>query len=154
LLEVTQKSFAAPPPLPVVTARPAGVNDQNATHFAVPGPPPPPPNPVQPGASTDKVAVASSICGLTPFIPIFSQLIGLALGVWALFRIRRARRTGLNVRGRGWATAGIAGNGFVLLGWIALFGTFAALKGTLADTTQKLHPLLQQRSAHHLRVRK
>lgn len=116
----------------------------------------PPPLPAAPpgAAHTDKVAVASSVCGLTPFIPVISQVIGLILGIWALFRIGRARRAGQNVRGRGWATAGIAGNGFVLLGWIALFGMFAALKGTLSDTTQKLNPLLKNASSHHARVRK
>jgi hypothetical protein len=153
MLEVPQSSFAAPPPLPVIDARPVGACHQGVHARIVPGPPPPPLPLATPGGHTDKVAVASTICGLTPFIPIFSQLIGLILGVWALFRIRRSRRAGQAVRGRGWATAGIAGNGFVLLGWIALFGAFAALKGTMAETTQKLHPLLKP-PAHHLRVRK
>lgn len=153
MLEVPQSTFAAPPPLPVTDARPGEPENPNVATFVFRGPPPPPPSPAGPRAHTDKVAVASTICGLTPFIPVFSQVLGLILGFWALIRIRRCRRTGQNVRGRGWASAGIAGNGFVLLGWIALFGAFAALKGTLSDTTQKLHPLLKP-PAHHLRVRK
>ncbi len=110
--------------------------------------------PSQQSGHTDKVAVASSICGLTAFIPIFSQVVGLFLGVWALIRIRRARQAGRNVHGRGWATAGITGNGFALLGWIALFGIFATLKGTLSESTLKLNPLLTKPPVHRLHVRK
>jgi hypothetical protein len=153
MFEVPRKTFAAPPPLPVPTARPARVEDQNGGRPPFPGPPPVPAAALA-GSHTDKVAVASTVCGLTAFIPIISQVVGLILGIWALFRIRRARRAGQYVRGRGWATAGITGNGFVLLGWIVLFGMFAALKGTLSETTNKLHPLLKNPTAHHVRVRK
>ena len=160
MLETPKKTFAVPPllpataaPCPVINARPVRVEDQNGGLPPIPGPPPLSTTP-QVGSHTDKVAVASTVCGLTPFIPIFSQVLGLILGIWALFRIRRARQASQNVRGRGWATAGIIGNGFTLLGWIALFGMFAALKGTLGDTTQKLHPLFNKPPAHLVRVRK
>lgn len=147
MLEVPDKIFDAPPPLPVPVARPAECMSE--------GPPPPPLVNQQSGKSaTDKVAVASTVCGLTGFIPIISQIIGLFLGLWALVRIRRARRAGREVRGSGWAAAGITGNGLVLLGWIALFGAFAVLKTNLNETTSKLAPLFQSPVSQHARVRK
>ena len=152
MLEIPQKTFEAPPPLPLPVARPATPAVPIVEHQAnAQGNPPPLP---VGSARTDKVAIASTVCGLSAFIPVFSQIIGLFLGVWALFRIRRARRAGHNVRGTGWATAGITGNGFALLGWLALFASFAALKGTLSQTTSHLHPLLSKPAIAHLRVRK
>lgn len=152
MLEIPQKTFDAPPPLPVVSVELARPVEAKSCPLSSPGAAPP----SLPGESarTDKVAIASTVCGLSAFIPIISQVVGLFLGVWALFRIRRARRAGQSVRGTGWATAGITGNGFALLGWLALFASFAALKGTLAQTTSQLHPLLAKPPAHHLRVRK
>jgi hypothetical protein len=153
MLEIPQKTFAVPPPIPVPVARPVRLDDPIVGLPPIPGPPPLPAA-SQIGGQTDKVAVASTVCGLTAFIPIFTQVVGLILGIWALLRIRRARRAGQNFRGRGWATAGIAGNGFALLGWIMLLGAFAVLKGTLGESAQKLHPLLKKPPAHHVRVRK
>lgn len=148
MLKVPDNTFAVPPPLPVPTARPAGTDCESA------GPLPMPAMPQRGPGPTDRLAIASTVCGLTAFIPIFSQLVGLVLGLWALVRIRRARRAGLTVRGRGWAAAGITGNGFALLGWIALFGAFAALKTNLNETTSRLSPLFQIHPAQHVRVRK
>jgi len=139
MLEVPNKSFAAPPPLPVTPNPAVEMIAECAATGSLPTP--------QAGG-TDKVAVASTVCGLAPFIPVLSQVIGLILGIWALLRIRRSRRAGRYVRGSGWAAAGISGNGLVLLGWLALFGTFAALKGTLDETTRKLHPLLKKPAVH------
>ncbi len=153
MLEIPQTTFAAPPPIPVPVARPVRLDDPMEGLPPISGPPPLP-SASQMGSHTDKAAVASTVCGLTPFIPIFSQVLGLILGIWALFRIRRAQRAGQNVRGRGWATAGITGNGFALLGWIALLGAFATLKGSMNESMQKLHPLLKKPPAHHVRVRK
>jgi len=158
MLEIPQKPFAAPPPIPVPIARPLGEgapmaqvrcsSEQSQVR------PPPVPGISGNNETTDKVAVASSLCGITAFIPIFSQLIGLALGIWALFRIRRARQAGRQVRGRGWAVGGITGNGFVLLGWIALLGIFATLSTSLNRATKELSPLLKKPPAQHHRVRK
>lgn len=147
MLEVPNRPFAAPPPLPVTP-----IEDGTEPILALKvGPPPPPPMSI-PSGGTDKVAVASTVCGLTPFIPVVSQLIGLALGIWALLRIRRGQRAGRMISGRGWAAAGITGNGIVLLGWLSLFGAFATLKGSLNDATHKLHPLLKKPAEHRVRV--
>ena len=148
MLEIPQSTFNAPPPVPVPSARPLGPNA--ARSFSQVTPPPPAGQPPE----TDKVAVASSVCGLTAFIPILSQLIGLALGVWALFRIRRARQSGRQVLGNGWATAGVVGNGLVLLGWIGLFVIFALVNSTISQTTSELHPLLKKHPIHQRQFRK
>jgi hypothetical protein len=154
MVETPEKTFGVPPPLPaspgqsvddLVTARKSLVD---ATL------PPVLSQTAQTLPRTDKVAIASSICGLTAFIPVFSQLVGLFLGIWAFVRIGRARRAGKNVRGVGWALAGVTGNAFALLGWVSLFATFSALHGTLNQATNQLHPLVAKPAIPHLRVRK
>lgn len=153
MFEIPQKTFAAPPPLPIPSSGPPCLAAQDS-HRDEPGLPPSLPPAGVPATRTDKVAIASTVCGLTPFIPVFSQVMGLSLGLWALVRIRRARRAGQRVNGRGWAAAGITGNGFVLLGLLALFASFAALKGSLAQATHQLHPLMAKPPIAHMRVRK
>src|SRR5262245_52920739 len=152
MLEIPQKTFDAPPPILVPATTAENVQQGQLSAF-VPGLPPPPTSSPAAGR-TDKVAVASTVCGLTAFVPVFSQIVGLFLGVWALIRIRRARRAGYVVRGRGWATVGITGNAFVLLGWIALFGIFATLRSTLSESATKLGPLVAKPPVHRLHVRK
>ncbi len=84
-------------------------------------------------APTDRLAVASTFCGMTAFIPIISQLAAVLLGLVALHRIRRARRAGVPARGVGWALAGIAAGLIVLAGWIGaamlLVGAGTVLQG-------------------------
>ena len=84
-------------------------------------------------APTDRLAVASVICGMTAFIPIISQLAAVLLGLMALRRIRRARRAGVPTRGVGWAVTGIAGGLIALAGWIGaamlLAGAGTVLQG-------------------------
>ena len=86
----------------------------------------------------DRLAVASAVCGMTAIVPVVSQVMGLALGVASLVRIRRARRCGLNLGGRGWALAGIVSSGFVLLSWIAVLGLLCAAGSALAQTADAL----------------
>ncbi len=146
--EMMQDSSNYPPPLPSGLDAPVpmmdGVAGPALVHDTSSGLPAP---------TTDRLAIASSVCGLTAFVPVVSQLIGLALGVLAVLRIRRARVLGKLVRGNGWAAAGIAWNGFVLLGWIALFGAFSVLKTSMTDSNDAFRKLLQTPPMKHVRSR-
>jgi hypothetical protein len=91
----------------------------------------------------DKLAIASAVCGLTAFVPVLSQLAGLVLVIMALRRIRRARRDGLVVTGRGWAVTGIASSGFLLICWIfvlVIMGAVLALFRNIAGTLDQVTP--------------
>ena len=132
------------PPLPV--ARPLSVvgpvtvapfSDSAPADFLCPIPAAPP-------RRTDRLAVASAACGLTAFVPVISQVLGLWFGAVGLLRIRRARRLGLNPRGSGWAWTGLISSGIALLGWIALPALLANLGQSFTHTTQSLHSLLGQ----------
>ena len=90
---------------------------------------------------TDTLAVASAVCGFTAIVPVVSQVMGLALGIASLMRIRRARRYGSPLRGRGWALAGIFSSGFVLLSWIAIFAVMSAVSNSLTHTAHVLGSL-------------
>ena len=87
---------------------------------------------------TDKLAVASAVCGFTAVVPVISQVAGLGLGIASLIRIRRAERCGVHLRGRGWALAGIASSGFALLSWIAVVVLFLMVRATFHDVVQAL----------------
>ena len=67
-----------------------------------------------------------------------SQLAGLGLGIASLLRIRRASRLGLELRGRGWALAGILTSGFALLSWIAVCALLLTVKGSLSHSREAL----------------
>jgi hypothetical protein len=81
------------------------------------------------------MAVASAVCGLTAIVPFVSQIAGLILGVASLGRIRRARRRGVRLGGRGWAVAGIVTSGFVLLCWLVAGVALMAVGQVFSDTT-------------------
>ena len=74
----------------------------------------------------DPLALASAVCGLTAFIPIVSQLAGIALGAAGLVRIGRPRRRGLARRGVGWGVAGLGSSGAALAVWALLAAAFIA----------------------------
>ena len=116
-----------PPPVPC--ARPLG-----------PGLIPPPPASTPP--RRDPLAVGSAVCGFTGFIPVITQLIGLLLGVAALLRIRRARRSGVALGGTRYAITGLVMNGFTLVGWIVLASAFAVVGDSLSQTSGSLSQLL------------
>ena len=103
---------------------------------------------------TDRLAIASAVCGLTAFIPVVSQIVGLVLGIISLLRIRRARRAGATVGGLGWAAAGIASSGFALLLWLGIMAAYATVGSSLAHTTNAFQPLLQGATSQHDWVRK
>ncbi|UCG15357.1 MAG: DUF4190 domain-containing protein [Phycisphaerales bacterium] len=88
--------------------------------------------------STDSLAVASAVCGFTAIVPVVSQVAGLALGITSLVRIRRARRCGVDLRGRGWALAGIFSSGFVLLCWVAVIAAFIVVGSLFARSADTL----------------
>ena len=92
-------------------------------------------------AGTDRLAIASAICGLTAIVPVISQVIGLALGIASLLRIRRARREGTLVRGRGWALTGIS-SGFALLGWVAMVAALLLAGSVFAHAADSLNALV------------
>lgn len=106
--------------------------------------------PVQPAAApvsdprppvlrhTDTLAVASAVCGFTAIVPVVSQVAGLALGITSLVRIRRARRCGVDLRGRGWALAGIFSSGFALACWVAVIAAFIVVASLFARTADTL----------------
>ena len=73
-------------------------------------------------ANTDRLALASLICGLTAIVPVASQVAGLVLGVSSLVRIRRVRRAGGTVGGTWAAWTGIAFSAVVLLCWVLVIG--------------------------------
>ncbi|MFQ5415148.1 MAG: hypothetical protein ACE5E6_11890 [Phycisphaerae bacterium] len=84
---------------------------------------------------TDGLAIASAVCGVSAFIPIVSQMVGLGLGVGSLVRMRRARLRGRPMRGAGWAWTGIVSSGFVLIGWIAAAGLLLGVASSLSEST-------------------
>lgn len=92
---------------------------------------------------TEPCAIASAICGLTGIIPIASQLIGLTLGVMSLIRIRRAKRVGTDLAGKGWAITGIVSSGFMLVGWIGFAAVMILLSSSILDSAGVLDSLLQ-----------
>ena len=91
---------------------------------------------------TEPLAVASAICGFTAFVPVLSQIIGLALGIASLLRIRRARRNGVPMRGALWAWMGIGSSGFVLLCWLAVFAAFVAIGASFQHTAGALDRIM------------
>ena len=92
---------------------------------------------------TDRLAIASAVCGLTAIIPVISQVIGLGLGIASLVRIRCARRAGAQLLGKGWALTGILTSGFALLGWVAMIGALMLVSSTLWQATNSLDALTQ-----------
>jgi hypothetical protein len=112
------------PHLPL--ARPAGTG-------------PPPAQTGQPAyRRTDPLAVSSAVCGITAIVPVLCQIAGLGLGIASLVRIRRARRDGSVLRGRGLAWVGIATSALALVSWIAVATMLAAVGNSLSDTTEAL----------------
>ena len=92
---------------------------------------------------TDRLAIASAICGFTAIIPVLSQVAGLVLGIAGLVRIRRARQRGIRLRGKLWALAGIFSSGFALLSWIAVLAMLIAVRMSFAHIAGALptgHP--------------
>jgi hypothetical protein len=92
-------------------------------------------------AGSDRLAVASAVCGLTAVVPVVFQVVGLALGVASLVRMRRARRRGLEVPGRGWAWVGIISSGFVLLSWVSVLGMLLAAGSSMAHSVDALNAI-------------
>ncbi|MCH8147662.1 MAG: hypothetical protein IH987_06650 [Planctomycetes bacterium] len=92
---------------------------------------------------TDGMAVGSAICGMTGLIPLVSQIAGLGLGFAGLARIRRARRRGILVTGKGWAITGIVTSVFGLLGWIGLGLAMTAVSASLGNTNHALSTALE-----------
>lgn len=92
---------------------------------------------------TDGMAVGSAICGLTGLIPLVSQIAGLGLGFAGLARIRRARRRGILVTGKGWAITGIVTSIFGLLGWIGLGLAMTAVSSSFGNTKHALSTVLE-----------
>lgn len=99
----------------------------------------------------DGCCVASAVCGLTALVPIVSQVAGVVLGVLGLVRVRRARRRGIAVRGRGWAIAGLISSALVLAGWLAMFGAMSlvgsSIKGSASGLEAALKPLAKVKAA-------
>ena len=93
--------------------------------------------------STEPLAVASAVCGLTAIIPVVSQLLGLTLGLVSLVRLRRARRRGVALAGKCWAITGIVTSGFALIGWIGLAVSMTLLGSSILDSAGALDGLLQ-----------
>ncbi len=87
---------------------------------------------------TDRLAVASAVCGLSGFIPVVSQLAAIVLGFMSLRRIKLASRHGVMVPGRGWAMTGIIGGVVSLAGWIAMAGFLALVGSSLSQSTETL----------------
>lgn len=92
---------------------------------------------------TDGMAVGSAICGLSGIIPLITQIAGLGLGFASLSRIRRARRRGIQLGGRGWAITGIVTSICSLLGWIGLGLAMTAISGSLGNSTDALSTVLE-----------
>ena len=92
--------------------------------------------------TTEPFAVASAICGLTAIIPVLSQLLGLSLGVVSLVRLRRAKRNGIHLAGKGWAITGIVVSGFGLIGWIGFAAVLASLGSSILNSSDVLNSLL------------
>ena len=93
--------------------------------------------------STDHLAIASAVCGITAIVPIISQVMGLGLGIASIVRIRRARRAGIKLAGKAWALTGIITSGFALFGWIALFAIMAVIGTSMSGSADSLGALLK-----------
>ncbi|MGB2984595.1 MAG: hypothetical protein WBE26_01820 [Phycisphaerae bacterium] len=91
---------------------------------------------------TDEYAVASAICGFTAIVPLVSQVIGLALGLLSLSRIRRARRAGIELAGAKWAAVGIFSSAFALMCWIGIFIGMTLLTSSFSHSAESLSGLL------------
>ena len=91
----------------------------------------------------DGMAVGSAIGGLIGIIPLITQVAGLGLGFASLSRIRRARRRGIRLGGRGWAITGIVTSIFGLLGWIGLGLAMTAVSTSLGNSTDALSTVLE-----------
>ncbi len=94
------------------------------------------------GVKTDRMAIASAVCGLTAIIPVISQVIGLGLGIGSLVRIGRAKRDGVRMPGAGWAWTGILSSGFALVGWVAMLGMLVVVGSSLTHATGSLDALI------------
>lgn len=92
---------------------------------------------------TDGMAVGSAVCGLSGFIPLITQVAGLGLGFASLSRIRRARRRGVQLGGKGWAITGIVTSICGLLGWISLGLAMTALSASLGNSTDAMSTVLE-----------
>ena len=92
--------------------------------------------------STDHLAIASAVCGITAIVPIISQVMGLGLGIASIVRIRRARRAGIERAGKGWALTGIITSGVALIGWIALLAIMALVSSSISSSADSLGALL------------
>ncbi len=93
-------------------------------------PTPRPAYPIEPPrAQLDGLSVASAVCGFTAIIPVISQVAGLALGIAGLLRIRRARRAGRVLTGRGWAWAGIVSSTCMLFVWLIVVTLLTIIAG-------------------------
>jgi len=90
---------------------------------------------------TDGFAVASAICGFTAIVPLVSQVIGLAFGTLSLARIRRARRTGIELGGAKWALTGIVSSAFTLICWIGIFVAVSLIGSSLSYSVESLNAL-------------
>lgn len=100
----------------------------------------PPPSPHDP-ERRDLCAVGSALCGATGFIPILTQLIGLALALVAIVRIRRARRFGRAPRGMRHAVTGLVLNGVTLVVWIVVFVGLSTVGYSLSHSVSQLSKL-------------
>ena len=89
------------------------------------------------------MAVFSAVCGMTGIIPLVTQIAGLCLGFASLARIRRARRGGIHLTGKGWAITGIVTSFFGLLGWIGLGLAMTAVGTSLGNSNNELSTLLE-----------
>jgi hypothetical protein len=87
------------------------------------------------------LAVASAVCGLTGFVPIIGQVLGVVFGVLSLIRIRRSRATGSALGGAPWAVVGLVSSGAAMLGWIALFLAVSTVSSSLGSTSNLLDTL-------------
>lgn len=92
---------------------------------------------------TDGMAVGSAICGMTGLIPLVTQIAGLGLGFASLARIRRARRRGIHLTGKGWAITGIVTSIFGLLGWIGMGLALTAVHTSLGNSSDALSTVLE-----------
>lgn len=120
--------------------------DESHVPFAVPIETTPP-QPLSPSkaARRDACAVGSAVCGFTGFIPILTQVIGLTLGIIAMVRVGRARRSGVEIKGMRDAVVGLTMNGLTLVGWIGLFAAMSIVGTSLSGTTDQLTQLLSYR---------
>jgi len=94
-----------------------------------------------PGEIDLQYAVASAALSFCAFVPLVCQLLGLILGAVGLARIRRCRRDGIEVSGTRWAVVGIAGNGFLLGCWIAVFTAMLLLRVSFFHFAEALRTL-------------